>query len=131
MKSSTYRCLNCNKDHNFKGYSYANKYCDNVCQKEYEYTIRIAEWLAGNKTWNLQTPNWVKRFLKESRGDKCEICKISNWNNKPINLECDHIDGNPHNNVESNLRLICPNCHSQTDTYKAKNIGNGRKGRYS
>ena len=131
MKSSTYKCLHCNKEHNFKGYSYANKYCDNHCQKQYEYTVRIDEWLTGQRSWKLQTPVWVKRYLKDQNGDQCAVCGINNWNDKPISLECDHIDGNPHNNKIENLRLICPNCHSQTDTYKAKNIGNGRKGRYS
>jgi predicted HNH restriction endonuclease len=38
----------------------------------------------------------------------------------------EHIDGNAYNNSESNLSLLCPNCHSQTPTYKAKNKGNGR-----
>ena len=41
-------------------------------------------------------------------------------------LELEHIDGNAYNNSESNLSLLCPNCHSQTPTYKAKNKGNGR-----
>ena len=50
---------------------------------------------------------------------------------KEINLEIDHTDGNAYNNVPSNLRLICPNCHSQTSTYKNRNKGNGRKLRKS
>jgi len=133
MKSSTkmYNCHNCNKEFGFKGYSFTNKYCDNRCQQEHQYKKRIDEWLAGNITWKLQTPPWVRRFLKESNGNFCSTCGINNWNGKEITLECDHIDGNPHNNTKDNLRLLCPNCHSQTDSYKAKNIGNGRKSRYS
>lgn len=38
----------------------------------------------------------------------------------------DHIDGNPFNNRRLNLRLICPNCDSQLDTFKSKNKGGGR-----
>ena len=56
------------------------------------------------------------------------------WNGKKLILEIDHVDGIPDNNQHQNLRFICPNCHSQTDTYKGKNIGNGRhyrKVRYS
>lgn len=46
-----------------------------------------------------------------------------------IPLELDHIDGDHENNVEGNLRLICPNCHAQTPTYKNKNKGRGRESR--
>jgi hypothetical protein len=51
----------------------------------------------------------------------CEICNISEWLNKPIPLELHHIDGNRHNHFLGNLKLLCPNCHSQTDTFRAKN----------
>lgn len=44
----------------------------------------------------------------------------------PIPIELDHIDGNPENNKSDNLRLICPNCHAQTPTYKGRNIGKVR-----
>ena len=53
---------------------------------------------------------------------KCEHCGISDYNSKPISLELDHIDGNNSNHSLSNLRLLCPNCHSQTPTYKSKKI---------
>jgi 5-methylcytosine-specific restriction endonuclease McrA len=52
---------------------------------------------------------------------KCSICGIDTWNTKKINLELDHIDGNRFNHILTNLRLLCPNCHSQTDTYRSKN----------
>lgn len=58
--------------------------------------------------------------LKE---DKCEDCGISNiWNNKPITLQLDHIDGDNQNNEISNLKIICPNCHTQTKTFSGRNI---------
>ena len=40
--------------------------------------------------------------------------------NKVLNCELDHIDGNPTNHKLKNLIILCPNCHSQTDTYRSK-----------
>lgn len=51
---------------------------------------------------------------------ECSICKLKEWNSLPIPLELDHIDGNHYNQLENNLRLICPNCHAQTPTYRNK-----------
>ncbi len=61
----------------------------------------------------------IKEGIKENR---CEVCNISEWNGKVINCELDHIDGNSRNHRLENLRILCPNCHSQTDTFRAKNI---------
>ena len=57
--------------------------------------------------------------LKEN---KCECCGLTEWNGKSINMELHHIDGNRFNHRLENLILLCPNCHSQTDTFRAKNI---------
>ena len=70
-----------------------------------------------------------RRILTEERGHRCEVCRLSEWNGLPIPLEIDHIDGDATNNANLNVRLICPNCHAQTPTYKAKNRGNGRHSR--
>ena len=64
-----------------------------------------------------------KRCLIEERGHQCEVCQNTTWQEQPIPLEMDHIDGNPENSQKENLRLICPNCHAQTDTYRGKNVG--------
>lgn len=50
----------------------------------------------------------------------CYICGITNWLGKLLSLHLDHINGVKNDNRIGNLRLLCPNCHSQTDTYGAK-----------
>lgn len=52
--------------------------------------------------------------LKEK---KCEICSLTDWMNKPIRLHLDHVNGNNNDRRIENLRVLCPNCHSQTETY--------------
>jgi len=65
----------------------------------------------------------IKSFLMRRVGS-CQECGISRWNDKLLSLECDHLDGDISNNCLSNARLLCPNCHSQTPTFRAKNISN-------
>lgn len=67
-----------------------------------------------------------RRLLISQNGAICEVCKNTKWMGIDIPLELDHIDGDHRNNSKSNLRIICPNCHAQTPTYKGKNKGRGR-----
>ena len=69
-----------------------------------------------------QTLKLKKRLIKEGiKENRCEICNITEWNSQPISMQLDHIDGNSHNHKLENLRMTCPNCHSQTETYCGKN----------
>ena len=68
----------------------------------------------------------TKRFIAETRGYKCEVCSVSDWQGKPITLHVDHVNGDPSNDRPDNLRLICPNCHSQTEFLGGGNKGRGR-----
>jgi hypothetical protein len=64
----------------------------------------------------------IKPHLIKVRGHACEICTLTEWLNNPITLEVHHVDGERTNNDITNLQLLCPNCHSYTDTWKgAKN----------
>ena len=61
----------------------------------------------------------LKKLFKISLWSEC--CGISSWNEKEITLQLHHKDGNHSNNKLSNLVILCPNCHSQTNTYGGKN----------
>lgn len=63
----------------------------------------------------------LNQKLIEIRGRKCEQCGITHWLNQPIKLEVHHIDFNHQNNEDSNLILLCPNCHAYTENH-SKNI---------
>ena len=62
----------------------------------------------------------IRVGLKEAA---CEMCHGTQWNGRPIPLELDHVNGRSDDNRLENLRILCPNCHAQTPTYRARNIG--------
>lgn len=61
-------------------------------------------------------------FAAGLKQKKCETCGISEWLGRPAPLQLDHIDGDRRNNRIENLRILCANCHAQTDTFCGKNI---------
>jgi hypothetical protein len=65
-----------------------------------------------------------KRRVIFEQNHKCLICGIAEWQGKAIQLAVDHEDGDNKNNSRSNLRGLCPNCHSQTTTYCGRNRNN-------
>ena len=126
------KCLSCGKEPKRAGY----KYCSNKCQMEYQYKSYIEKWKAGEEN-GLQglgiVSGHIKRYLRRKFENRCCLCGWSEVNLRTgeVPLVADHIDGNWRNNVESNLRLICPNCDSLSPTYAGLNRGNGRKDRLS
>ena len=104
-------------------------YCNSKCYRDYQDQIIFTKIENGDTSFSDKT---CKRFLIHKYGNKCMECdwnKVNETTGKvPIQLE--HIDGHSENNTLSNLKLLCPNCHSLTSTFGALNKGNGRKKRY-
>jgi len=109
------QCLYCGVETNNE------KYCSNRCNGLGVVKKHINAFLNEGKEWR-----GLKDYLITLCGHKCQICGYENWNKQKIPLELDHVDGNSENTNKNNYRLLCPNCHAQTDTYKGKNKGNGR-----
>jgi 5-methylcytosine-specific restriction endonuclease McrA len=72
---------------------------------------------------------WLKaRLIEEGlKEERCEACGITNWLGKPLAMQLHHVNGDGHDNRLENLELLCPNCHSQTDTYGGRNGHRRRK----
>lgn len=115
---------------NSEGYN-LSKFKSN--HKQYMQSICISKYNASNKTnlseilvenSNFPRCHLKKRLIKENIiEDKCSECSLSKmWNNKPITLQLDHINGIRNDNRIENLRLLCPNCHSQTNTFSGRNL---------
>jgi len=77
-----------------------------ILVKDYEYSS------------NKLRKRLIAEGLKEHR---CECCGLNEWLGDLIPLELDHIDGDHYNNTLENLKILCPNCHAKTPTYRGKN----------
>lgn len=118
-------CKNCNKV--LHGRKLRNVYCTHKCQRIFEWNILKSRIEETGKFEGIQT---ARRYLEEKNGNKCSICNRDPiWEEKPLRLVVDHINGNAEDWSISNLRLICPNCDSQTSTFKGRNAGKGRHSR--
>ena len=120
MKTKTYQCLSCGKECRYY-VSKVNRFCDNKCQADYQWIfITRPRILRGE----CSGPVALRKFLTETHGNKCSGCDTPDvWQGQPLTLHVDHIDGDSDNNAPDNLRLLCPNCHSQTPTFGRKGKG--------
>lgn len=115
-------CKNCGKE----VIKNPNVFCDLICQILYKLDKSHEKIENGESV----ADKIMKRYLV-TLNPCCHTCGIHSWMNKPLMLELDHIDGDCTNTTLQNCRLLCPNCHSQTPTFRAKNTNNplGKEGR--
>lgn len=109
------------------------KFCNIFCYKKYSYNSYIEKWknneVSGSDKTSERLSIRIRKYIFQKYENKC--CKCG-WNEKnpklnKSQLQINHIDGNPTNNTENNLELLCPNCHSLTPNFGGLNYGNGRK----
>lgn len=127
MKSN---CLYCHTEFEFNPHHKKGKYCNIICRGKHKSQLHKADWYARKLKKRIDRPT-IRNYLTEDRGYKCEgdDCGISDWHNKKLVLHVDHINGDPSDDSPSNMRLLCPNCHSQTPFLGGANKGRGRRAR--
>ncbi len=83
--------------------------------------IPLDKILIENSTYENMSRLKIRLFSEQIKENKCEECGITEWNNKPLTLQIHHINGIHNDHRISNLKLLCPNCHSQTENYAGAN----------
>ena len=122
-------CLVCGKELQPKHkYSYCAEHL-----KEYQKQTRLEHWLETGETGLAPESNVrgiFRDYIMEQQNHRCAICDMPDvWNGKPLVFILDHINGDASYSARENLRLICPNCDSQLDTFKSKNKNSARTAR--
>ena len=119
------KCLYCNNT------IHRGSYCNNTCYAKYKNDEYIKRWLNGEESGTIghcEIANAVRNYIFEKYNYQCQECgfnKINEYTNKSI-LQIHHIDGDCTNNIESNLKLLCPNCHALTENFGNRNQNSTR-----
>lgn len=128
-------CSRCGKMIRVK-YNGSERNKSGMCIDCYRKSInekKIRHWLETGETGckvATTLKNCIRDYLYEEQDYKCAICGLPDeWNGKELRFVLDHINGDASNNWRENLRLICPNCDSQLDTFKSKNKNSARSHR--
>ena len=113
------KCENCGNEHD--GSYGSGRFCSKHCSQSFLAKLQNVITLdnMNNGLCNNCSSNNIRQFLISSnlKKNQCEICGLSIWQGKILTVQIHHIDGNKYNNTLLNLIMLCPNCHSQTDTY--------------
>lgn len=121
-RTKEFYCKNCRKFCRRYYRGYEPIYCSRQCHQEFAFNDKYERWLSGEVgVWS--SLGGAKRALIKKDGYFCKVCKIEDWQGRAISLHVDHIDGNRNNHHVYNMRLLCPNCHSQTPNHGTKNRG--------
>ena len=125
-------CTHCQKEYKVSKNS-KGVFCSLTCQGQHTAQRVVDTWLNNQTPENFYTASnqprtAIRRWLIKQHNCQCSRC---GWGEKIPNaelpaLEIEHIDGDWTNCVKNNITILCPNCHSLTPTYKARNRGNGR-----
>lgn len=102
------------------------RHCLN-CSRRYSELQKIKTFEEGG----IVSEDFAKKYFIEKYG-VCFECGIgTEWNGKSLILQLDHIDGNSDNSLKINLRLLCPNCHTQTETWCHRNTKNTKRRKFA
>lgn len=105
---------------------FSKKYCSTACRQSHEITLWLSGELDGTTKYGVAT--FVRLYLNKRSGGQCEGID-SRTGDRCLEtrvVQVDHIDGNWTNSTETNVRHLCPTCHTLTPTYAGRNSGRGR-----